>query len=45
LGEHTDEILRGCLGLGDEEITSLCAAGVVMVERDAQRNADAVVSS
>jgi len=45
LGEHTDEILRSCLGLGDEEITSLCAAGVVMVERDAQRNADAVVSS
>ena len=29
LGEHTDEILAGCLGLGDGEIGSLHDAGVV----------------
>lgn len=29
LGEHTDEILSGLLGLGPEEITGLRAAGVI----------------
>ena len=29
LGQHTDEILRGMLGMGDAEIAELRAAGVV----------------
>jgi len=29
LGEHTEEVLRALLGLGDEEIDSLRAAGVI----------------
>ncbi len=29
LGEHTEEVLRECLGIGEAELTTLRAAGAI----------------